>query len=104
MNKLDTMYFEALMNANEGNDISAEAIQVIASNARKFAIIDEPGESARNYERLFAIWRAVIGNGTQLSDESANLLKTALGEYIQLLEKLERHERVRTVRDTMLGN
>jgi hypothetical protein len=99
MNKLDSVYYEAVTRATEDGVVPAEALKLLHDNARKFAIIDEPGESARFYERIFSLWRT-IATQPVASDTKAQFA-AALSEYIELLSKLGRHERVATVYDAM---
>lgn len=101
MNKIDSLYYEAISRATDDGVIQCDALRTLHENARKFVIIDEPGEAARFYERIFSLWRAVASR-----DVSADLkvqFTSALAEYIELLSKLGRHERVATVYDAMSG-
>lgn len=98
MNKLDTVYYDAIASANEGT-VSAEALKVLGSNASKFALIDETGESVRFYERIFSIWKTIKAHpDASLSPDAKAVFKFALTEYDQLLTKLKRDERAQEVR------
>jgi hypothetical protein len=99
MNKLDSLYYEAVVTAEEEGKVAPEAVRVLHENARKFAIIDEPGDAVRFYERLFSLWRTLCAKrSSSISAETSDSFKLALNEYIVLLEKLERHERAEAVR------
>lgn len=84
-----------------------QAICTLHQNAAKFAIINEPGESVRFYERLFAIWRALTEfqqnnpQKAQSNSSSTTALRQALQEYITLLARLERHERAALIREAI---
>jgi hypothetical protein len=101
VNKLDTVYFEAIMVANEGGEISPQSIAVLAANARKFAIIEETAESARFYERIFQLWRTLKEQRAVISMETRNAFLAALNEYIAMLEHIGRSERAQMVRDSV---
>jgi hypothetical protein len=101
MNKLDSIYYEAVTRATEDGDIAPDAIKVLHDNARKFVIIDESGEAARFYERIFSLWRTLEPQHMKVSSQLKAQFATALAEYIELLQKLERHERIATVYDAM---
>lgn len=103
MNKIDSLYYEAISRATEDGVIPPEALRALHENARKFVIIDEPGEAARFYERIFSLWRTVAGKKAAVSADLKVQVTGALAEYIELLSKLGRHERVATVYDAMHG-
>lgn len=99
MNKLDSVYYEAVTVATECGAVSDEALKTLHETARKFALIDEPGEAARYYERVFTLWRNARRD--ELSGGVKTRFADALAEYIELLRKLERHERALTVFEAM---
>lgn len=98
MNKIDTLYFEAIMAAHEGAPVAHDAITAIAAQAAKFAAIGEPEEAARFYERLFQLRKALIeSKQTQYSTQLTEL-DPVLRDYIDLLATMGRDERACTVR------
>lgn len=99
MNKLDSIYYEAVSLATECGAVSDDALKVLHENARKFTLIDEPGEAARYYERVFTLWRNAKRD--ELARNVRARFTAALAEYVELLRKLERHERALTVYEAM---
>lgn len=100
MNKLDTIYFEAVMTASEEGSVSAESLKTLADNARKFVIIDEVAEAVRFYERILSLWRTLKENrNAVIPSESRRAFGSALNEYAQLLTKLDRTERLQLVQE-----
>jgi hypothetical protein len=103
MNKLDSIYYDAVTRATEDGVVPQDAVRTLQENARKFVAIDEPGEAARFYERIFSLWRTVAPQQMDLPAETKAQFATALAEYIDLLRDLGRHERLATVYDAMPG-
>jgi hypothetical protein len=99
MNKLDSIYYEAVTVATECGAVSDEALKIVHENARKFTLIDEPGEAARYYERVFTLWRNARRD--TLDGKVKARFADALAEYVELLRKMERHERAMTVFEAM---
>lgn len=101
MNKLDTIYFEAVMSASEEGTVSPESLRILADNARKFVIIDDTGEAVRFYERIFSLWRTLKEKQASLSPECHQAFRHALTEYADLLQKLQRKERLELINKEM---
>jgi hypothetical protein len=101
MNKLDSIYYEAVTRATEDGVVPLDALRTLQENARKFDLIDEPGEAARFYERIFSLWRTIAPKAASLPADLKAQFATALSDYIELLKKLDRHERIATVYDAM---
>jgi hypothetical protein len=99
MNKLDSIYYEAISVATECGAVSGEALKTLHENARKFTLIDEPGEAARYYERVFSLWKNAKRDSLDSSVKAR--FADALAEYVELLRKMERHERAMTVFEAM---
>ena len=101
MNKLDSIYFQAIATAAEGQ-LEQDGLIELHKQALKFRTLEILEESARYYERLFQIWRTLKQSGAEPSLRSSSaLFKCVFSEYLNLLNDLQRRERAGHVEEAL---
>lgn len=102
MNKLDSIYFQAITTASEGS-LEEEGLIQLHKQALKFRTLENYEEAARYYERLFQVWRTLNDSGAQRTMRAAAaLFKCVLTEYLNLLHEIGRSQRATNVEEALM--